>query len=125
VQLRLQREHLCAQRVLAGPAARGREGHHGARAAPRGELERDETAERARDDVGGFEARVVHGTFGRVGHQLSGGRAFERRPARVAGEGRGEDVVPALERGQHELPGAPRLHEAVQAEERRAGAAAM
>src|SRR5215471_18248813 len=51
--------------------------------------------------------------------------SYWRRPACVPGKRRGEDVVAALERRQDELPGPPRVHEAVQADERRTGAAAM
>ena len=51
--------------------------------------------------------------------------ARERRPAGVAGQGRRQHVVAALQRGQHELPGPPGVGEAVQADQRRAGAAAM
>ena len=43
----------------------------------------------------------------------------------MAGQRRGQHVVPALERGQHELPRAPRVGEPVQEHERRAGAAAV
>ena len=46
-------------------------------------------------------------------------------PARVPGQRQREHVVPALERGQHELPHAPRVGEAVQQHQRRPGAAAM
>ena len=55
----------------------------------------------------------------------SGGAARERRPAGVARQRRREHVVPALERGQHQLPRAPRVGEAVQQHERLARAAAV
>jgi hypothetical protein len=49
----------------------------------------------------------------------------DRRTAGVAGERGREHVVTALQRGQHELPGVPRVGEAVQQQQRRALTAAM
>ena len=120
-------EHVRAARSspLAQPPA-GAKATTRARATARGELQRDEAAERVADEVGGLEARVVHRALDRVGDQrVRSTLAVERRPARVAGQRRREHVVAALERGQHELPRPPRVHEAVQAHERRAGAAAV
>ena len=48
---------------------------------------------------------------------------LDQRPAGVAGQGRSQDVVTALQGGQDELPGAPGVGEAVQADQRRSGAA--
>jgi len=68
---------------------------------------------------------AVRQALDRVGEQVGGDRAVEPRPARVPGERRGQHVVPALERGQHELPRPPRVGEAVQADQRFPGAAAV
>jgi len=73
-------------------------------------------AERVADQVRGLEPRLVHAALDRVGHRFGAALAGERRAARVPGQRRREDVVAALERGQHELPGPPGLEEAVQAD---------
>jgi hypothetical protein len=73
--------------------------------------------------VGGLEARRVHRPLDRVGQHVVVDIAVERRPAGVTGQRGRENVVAALERRQDELPRAPRVGEAVQAHERRPGAA--
>ena len=113
-------------RVVAGrPAAGRRERDDRARPAALGELQRDEAAERVAGQVRGLEAGRVHGPLDRVGQRRLVDLAVERGTARVAGERDRQDVVAAFERGQDELPGAPGVDEAVQAHERRPGAAAM
>jgi hypothetical protein len=115
-----------APRLVAGrPAAGRREGDHAARAPPGGELERDEAAHGVAGHVRGLEAGLVHRPLDGVDHAGGARPALERRPAGVAGQRRGEHVVVALERGEHELPDPPRVGEAVQEHERRALAAAV
>src|SRR5919197_1135969 len=46
-------------------------------------------------------------------------------PPACPGKGQGQDLVPALQGGQDELPGAPGVHEAVQANQRRPRATAV
>jgi len=75
--------------------------------------------------VRGLEARLVDRPLDRVGERGVADLSLDRRPARVPGEGQGQDVVTALERGQNELPGAPGVGEAVEAYQRRPGASAV
>ena len=75
--------------------------------------------------MGGREPRLVHRALDRIGQQGVAQLAGQRRPAGVAGQRRREHVVTPLEHRQHELPRAPRVGEAVQADERRAGSAAV
>jgi hypothetical protein len=82
-------------------------------------------SKRVADDVRGLEARLVHSALDRVGERGVAHLPLDRRPTRVPGEGQGQDVVSALERGQNELPGAPGVGEAVEAYERRPGAFAV
>jgi hypothetical protein len=107
------------------PAARGRQRDDGPRATARGELQRDEAAQRVADDVRGLEAGRVHRLLDRVGQGTGADLALELRAAGVAGERRGEHIVMAFERRKDELPGSPRAGEAVQQDERRPGAAAV
>jgi len=75
--------------------------------------------------VRGLEPGVVHRPLDRVdGAGLTGG-GVEGRTAGMPGERQREDVVATLERRQHELPRPPGVHEPVQADHRRAAAAAM
>ena len=119
------RERLAVRPVATCPAPGRGERDDRAGAPARGELECDVAAERVARDVRRREARIVHRALDRVGERpaVEGGR--ERRPPGVAGQRRGEHVVPPLEVPQDELPGAPGVREAVDAHERRAGAAAM
>ena len=102
----------------------GREGHDRSRPAARGELQRDVAAERVADDVGGLEAGVVHRALDRVGIAPRSISPSSGGPPACPGSV-GASTRVALERGQHELPGSPRVREAVQADERRPGAAAV
>jgi hypothetical protein len=83
------------------------------------------TAERVADEVRRAEAGLVHGGLHRVDKRLLAGLTDDRRAARMPGQPQGQDVVPALERGQDELPRPPRVDEAAQADHRRSGAAAV
>jgi len=125
VQLGEEVECLAVGVVALRPAAAGRERHHRPRPAARRELERHVAAQRVADDVRGLEARVVHRPLELVGDEVGGDLSVERRAAGVADERRGEHVVMLLELRQHEVPGAPGVHEAVEEDERRAGAAAV
>jgi hypothetical protein len=49
----------------------------------------------------------------------------ERRPSCVAWKGQRENVKVTLQRGQHELLAAPRIHESVQTQQRWARASAV
>src|SRR5262249_44293406 len=71
------------------------------------------------------EPGLVHRALDGVGDQGRGEVALERRPAGMPGQRRGEDVVVALELTEHELPDPPGAGEAVQADERPPGPAAM
>ena len=118
--------HRLADGVVAGgPATGRRERDDGLGTAAGRELQRDVAAERVADDVGGRDAGLVHGALDPVGQGVVRDLAVDRRPARVAGERRGEHVVLPLQRRQHELPGPPGIGEAVHADQRRAGSAAM
>ena len=68
---------------------------------------------------------VVHRALDGVGQHGAGDLALDRGPARVPGQGQGQDVVVALQRGQHELPRPPRVDESVQADQRRPGASTV
>ena len=94
-------------------------------AAALGHLQRDVAAERVADDVGGLEPGLVHRPLDPVGEHLVADLALDRRAARVAGEGQREHVVLGLELRQDQLPAAPGVGEPVQADHRRAGAAAV
>ena len=111
--------------VAARPAAGRGERHDGFGPATGGELEREVPAERVADDVGGGEARLVERPLDRIEEFANPGLVGERRTARVTGQRRRQHVVPAFERREHELPGPPRVGEPVQAQKRRAGAAAV
>jgi hypothetical protein len=82
-------------------------------------------AERVADDVRHPEAGLVHRTLDRVDEAGFADLALDRRAARVARQGRRQDVVIALQCGQHELPAAPGVHEAVQAYQRRPSPSAV
>jgi len=110
--------------ALAEPAG-GRQRDDAARAAPSGELERDVAAERAADDVRRLPTGLIEGTLDVVDEHVLVDIAVDRLPSRMPGKRRHEHVVLALEQGQDELPRAPRVGEAVQAEKRRPGAATM
>lgn len=71
------------------------------------------------------EARLVEQLLDEPEQRLAVERLGERGAAGVAGQGRREDLVASLERGQDELPRPPRVEEAVQQQEPRALAAAM
>jgi hypothetical protein len=71
------------------------------------------------------EAGLVHRALDAVGERVDADLPLDRGPARVARERDGQDVVAALQGGQHELTGAPGVDEAVQAHQRRPGAAAV
>jgi len=119
---------LASQRVgqrVVRPAAGRRQRDDRARASAGGELQRHVPAERVAGKVRRGEARRVHRALHRVGQRAAPDGALDRRPARVPGERRRQDVVPALEVRQDELPRAPRVEEAVQQHERRPGAAAV
>jgi len=88
-------------------------------------VQREPAAERVPGDVGPPEPRPVHGPLHRVDEHGFAGLALERRAAGVAGQGERQDVVTALQRGQHQLPGAPAVAEAVEQDERRPRAAAV
>ena len=94
-------------------------------AATLGYLQRDVAAERVADDVGGLEPGLVHRPLDPVGEHLVADLALDRRAAGVAGEGQREHVVLGLELRQDQLPAAPGVGEPVQADHRRAGAAAV
>ncbi len=111
--------------VADGPAAGRRERDDAARAAAGGELQRDVAAERVADEVRGGEAGVVHGRLDGVDERVLGRVARERRTARMTSECQRENIVLTLQRGQYELPGAPRVRESVQAHQWRPLAAAM
>jgi hypothetical protein len=124
-QLRLEAEQVLVRVVAARPAAGRRERHDRLRPAARRELERDEAAERVAGEVRRLEAGLVHRALDRVGEQGVADLAHDRRAARVPGQRQGEDFVTALQRRQDELPGAPGVDEAVEADQRRPGAAAV
>jgi hypothetical protein len=67
----------------------------------------------------------VHRGFDGVGQRRRARPGRDRRAARVARKRRSEHVVLALERGQHELPHPPRVHEPVQADHRGARASTV
>jgi hypothetical protein len=114
-----------ARLVAFRPAAGRRERDDRSRPSARGELQRDVTAERVAGEVRHLEARLVHRALDGVGEHGVADLPLDRRAAGVAGQRRCEHVVMGLERRQHQLPGAPGVGEAVQAHERRPGAAAM
>jgi 5,10-methylenetetrahydromethanopterin reductase len=70
-------------------------------------------------------AAAVTCSWSSLGQRAIGQLALERRSAGVAGQRRCEHVVMALEHRQDELPRPPRVHEAVQADQRRATAATV
>jgi hypothetical protein len=75
-------------------------------------------AERVASDVSARDARVVERALEGVGERRVAHRGPERRAAGVAGQREREHVVPPLERRQDELPRAPGVGEAVQADAR-------
>ena len=122
---RLEAERVPVRLVAPRPAPCGGKRNDRFRAAARGELKRDVAAERVAGDVRRLEAGLVHRPLDRVGEHGVAHLPFDRRPTRVAGERGRQDIVTALERGQNELPDAPRVGEAVEANQWRTGAAAM
>ena len=125
LDVELQGEQLAMGGVVRRPAAGGRQCGDGAGAAALGELEGQVAAERVARQVGQRPARVVHGLLERVEQAGLGRRFGEGRPAGVAGQGEREHIVIALQGGQHELPDAPGVHEAVDEHERGAAAASV
>jgi hypothetical protein len=103
----------------------GASANHGVGAAACGELKREIAAQRIADDVCGPKSGFVHRTLDCIGSKHRTGGARDRRPSCVTRQRRREHVMAALEHRQHELPRPPRVHEAVQADEWRAGAASM
>jgi hypothetical protein len=75
--------------------------------------------------VGCLESSLVHRALDRAGERGLADLSLDRRAARVAGQRERQHVVTVLQGGQDELPGAPRVEEAVQADERRPGAPAV
>ena len=75
--------------------------------------------------MGGLHPGLTHRTLDGVGERAIRDLTLDRRSARVPGQCGCEHVMPALESGQHELPGAPGVQEAVEADERLAGASAV
>ena len=128
-QLRLhrcvERERLAVGLVPARPAASGCQRHDRFGPSARRELQRDEAAERVADDMRGRKTGGIHRPLDRIGDRRRIDRALQRRSAGVADQRRRQHVVVALQRRQHQLPAPPRVGEAVQAHQRRTGAAAM
>jgi SAM-dependent methyltransferase len=112
-------------RVAGLPAAGRRQRDDAPRAPAGGKLQRHVAAERVADDVRRLEPGRLHRALDPIGERRGGQLAVERGAAGVAGERRREDVVVALQRGQDELPGPPRVGDPVHADERRAGASSV
>ena len=75
--------------------------------------------------MGGFESGLVHRALHPGGEGLIGDLAVDRRAAGMAGERDGQYVVTALEGGENKLPAAPRVTQAVYADQRGSRAAAV
>ena len=123
---RLEVERLLQRVVALRPAAGGRERHdRPARGRARRAAARRSRRASCRRCARSRSPRRPSRARPRRGGRRRVDLALERRPARVAEQRRGEHVVVALERRQHELPRPPRVGEAVQADQRRPGAAAV
>ncbi len=119
-------EQVVEESIAGRPASGRSEGDDRLRPATGRELECDVAAERVADEVGSSEPGVIHRTFDRVGHPPDRDAfAGERGTSGVTEQGRREDVVVLLEPRHDQLPDTPRVHEPVQADEGRPGAAPM
>jgi hypothetical protein len=125
VELSLVVQQRAHRPVLSCPAPGRRERHHAASPPARSQLERQPASERVAHHVRQVEAGLVHRPLDAIGQRSHGRRALQRRAACVTGQRHGQDVVATLQPRKHELPGAPRVQEPVQAEQRRAVARAM
>ena len=106
--------------AAALPAAAGRDRHRGQRTPPPGQLEGEPAAERVAGDVHAVEACRVELGLGHV--HRSGDAMLESAgnglAAHVSGEGRGEHLVPLLERRKDRSPGFGAEREGMQEKER-------
>jgi hypothetical protein len=117
LHLRLQGA-LGAQQQLVGvvvrcPSACRRERDHARGPSTGRELQGQITAERVAHQVRAAKPRVIHHALQRFDQCGAADLDRDRRTARMPGQRGRKNIVMALQRRQHELPGAPCVHEPV------------
>ena len=114
LQFPLRMQQILVGHVSGRPAAGRRERDDACRPASRCELKRDVAAERVADEMRELKTRRVHRAFHSINERVRADRSVNRLASCVAGQRQCKYVVLALQHRQHELPGPPRVHEAVQ-----------